>query len=76
MNPKLTDTKVDICYHCYFELSRYHYASGENMEAWAAFGRTKIKGTRQLYPQINVSNLIHKVQTYDPDHPKPKARTI
>ena len=35
------------------------------MEAWAAFGRTKIKGTRQLYPEINVSNLIHKVLCAD-----------
>ncbi len=76
MNPKLTDTKVDICYHCYFELSRYHFASGENMEAWAAFGRIKIKGTRQLYPEIRVSNLIHKVGLADPARENPQAEAV
>jgi len=54
-------TQVDICYSCYFELSRYHPLSGEQLTAWIGLEKNKVKGTRHMYPEINVSTLIRKV---------------
>ena len=60
-NKITTSLEIDICYHCFYELSRYHFASGEKIDAWSTLYGVKIKGTQHLMPHINVAHLIHDV---------------
>lgn len=56
-----TTTFINICASCYVDLIKYHTASGQGIHKYLTLQRTKLKGTRSLYPNINLSNLIHKV---------------
>ena len=52
---------VDICYQCYFDLSKYRSASGEPLHAYLSILKKSVKGSRPLYPAIGVANVIHRV---------------
>ena len=52
--------QVDICYSCYYEITKYHSMSGSAMHGYLSMVKDKPIGTRRLYPEINVSNAIRR----------------
>lgn len=59
-NPIATTKEVDICSSCYFTLSKYHHASGQNTHLILDYLNPPPKGTRKLYPDITFSKVARR----------------
>lgn len=57
--------QVDICYNCYYEITKYHSMSGSQMHGYLSLVKSKPKGTRRLYPEINIGKAIRKLPAKD-----------
>lgn len=52
--------EVDICYNCYFDITKYHAFSGAGMHGYLGIKSLLKKKSQGKHPDINVSTLIRK----------------